>query len=81
MYAFGVTFVSSETFFPNETRSVAEAVCLYREFLSKKEVNRIIWMLSNIETNYVTATTEVVKLFDYGYIPTPLELYDDYMQK
>ena len=64
--------------YANETRSVAEAVCLYREFLSKKEVNRIIWMLSNIETNYVTATTEVVKLFDYGYIPTPLELYEDW---
>ncbi len=62
--------------YANETRSVAEAVCLYRKFLSKKEVNRIIWMLSNIETNYVTATTEVVKLFDNGYIPTPLELYE-----
>ncbi len=62
----------------NETRSVAEAICLYREFLSKKEVNRIIWMLSNIETNYVTATTEVVKLFDNGYITTPLELYEDW---
>ena len=64
--------------YSNETRSVAEAICLYREFLSKKEVNRMIWMLSNIETNYVTATTEVVKLFDNGYIPTPLELYEDW---
>lgn len=67
--------------YANETRSVAETVYLYRKFLSKKEVNRMIWMLSNVETNYVTATTEVVKLFDNRYIPTPLELYEDCMQK
>lgn len=67
--------------YSNQFRSAAKAVSLHRECLGKKEVNRIIWMLNNIETNYVTATTEVVKIFDNGYIPTPLELYDDYMQK
>ena len=51
---------------------------MYRESLGKKEVNRIIWMLTNIDTSFVTATSEVVKLFDRGYIPTPLELYEDW---
>ena len=62
----------------NRFRSAAKAITLYREFFDKKDVNRIIWMLSNIDTNFVTATTEVVKLFDRGYIPTPLELYEEW---
>lgn len=64
--------------YSNHFRSAAKAVSMYRECSGKKEVNRIIWMLSNIETNYITATTEVVKLFDNGYIPTPLELYEEW---
>ena len=64
--------------YSNHFRSAAKAVSIYRECSGKKEVNRIIWMLSNIETNYITATTEVVKLFDNGYIPTPLELYEEW---
>ena len=63
--------------YANNTRSVAGAISTYKKWMDKKAVNRMIWMLSNIETNYVTATTEVVKLFDYGYIPTPLELYEE----
>ncbi len=64
--------------YSNHFRSAAKAVSMYRECSGKKEVNRIIWMLSNIETSYVTATTEVVKLFDNGYIPTPFELYEEW---
>ena len=33
-------------------------------------------MLNDIDTNYVTATKEAVKLFKYGYIPTPIELFE-----
>ena len=61
----------------NNMRSTANAISMYEQWMTKKAVNRMIWMLNNIETSYVTATTEVVKLFDYGYIPTPLELYED----
>ena len=61
----------------NKLRSAAKAITLYSEFCDKKEINKMIWMLTNIGTCYVTATTDVVKLFDRGYIPTPLELYED----
>ena len=37
-------------------------------------------MLDNIDTNYVTVTNADVKLFDNGYIPTPLELYEDFVK-
>ena len=59
-------------------RSAANAISIYKQWMTKKAVNRMIWMLINIETCYVTVTTEVVKLFDNGYIPTPLELYEDW---
>ena len=64
--------------YANNTRSVADAISIYKKWMDKKAVNRMIWMLSNIETNYVTATTNVVKLFNRGYIPTPLELYEEW---
>ena len=57
----------------NKLRSAAKAITLYSEFCDKN----IIWMLTNIGTCCVTATTDVVKLFDRRYIPTPLELYED----
>ena len=62
----------------NNMRSAANAISLYKQCMDKKAVNRIIWMLTNIETSYLTATNEVVKLFDNGYIPTPLELYEEW---
>ena len=64
--------------FSNRFRSAAKAITLYKEFFDRKEVNRIIWMLYNIDVSFVTATTEVTKLFDRGYIPTPLELYAEW---
>ena len=62
--------------FSNRFRSVTKAITLYREVFDRKEINRIIRMLSNIDTSFVTATSEVAKLFNRGYIPTPLELYE-----
>ena len=67
--------------YANNTRSVAGAISIYKKWMDKKAVNRMIWMLSNIDTNYVTATTNVVKQFDQGYIPTPLELYEAAIKK
>jgi len=64
--------------FSNRFRSAAKAITLYKEFFDRKEINRMIWMLSNIDISFVTATNEVVKLFDRGYIPTPLELYEEW---
>lgn len=63
--------------YANNMRSVAVAISTYKKWMDKKEVTRMIWMLSNIETNYVTATSKAAKLFDQGYIPTPLELYEE----
>ncbi|MBR1969455.1 MAG: hypothetical protein IKA17_03765 [Clostridia bacterium] len=64
--------------YSNHFRSAAKAISMYKKCMNKKVFNRMLWMLTNIDTSYVTATTEVVKLFDYGYIPTPLELYEEW---
>ena len=64
----------------NESRSVADTVKLYKNIYGKSEVKRIIFMLDNIETNYLTVTNADKKLFDNGYIPTPLELYEEFMK-
>ncbi|MBQ4515914.1 MAG: hypothetical protein II978_03890 [Clostridia bacterium] len=64
----------------NNSRSVAETVKTYKDIYGKKEVNRILFMLDLIDTNYVTVTNTVKKLFDNGYIPTPLELYQDFVK-
>ena len=64
----------------NESRSVAETIRMYKNLYGKKETKRIIFMLDNINTSYVTVTNSDVKLFDNGYIPTPLELYNDFIK-
>ncbi len=64
----------------NNSRSVAETVKIYKGIYGKKEVNRILFMLDLIDTNYVTITNAVKKLFDNSYIPTPLELYQDFVK-
>ena len=38
----------------------------------------MVKLLNNIQTNYVTATKADSKIFEKGYIPTPLELYQEY---
>ena len=62
----------------NNMRSAANAIAMYKQWMTKKAVNRMIWMLTSIGTSYVTATSEVIKLFDNEYIPTPLELYEEW---
>ena len=64
----------------NESRSVAETFRIYKNIYGKTEVKRIVFMLDNIDTNYVTVTNADVKLFDNGYIPTPVELYEEFVK-
>ena len=63
-----------------ELRSSAKAINMYKEIYGDKEVKRIIYMLDNIDVNYVTATTAAVKLFDRAFIPRPSELFEDYVK-
>lgn len=65
----------------NISRSVSNTVALFKNFLGKKEVKRILFMFNNIDTNYVTITNEDAKLFPDGYIPTPQELYEDFINE
>lgn len=58
----------------NGERSVAKVTRFYK----KDELKRLFKLLENIDTNYVTATHEAAKLFEYGYIPTPMELIKDF---
>ena len=64
----------------NEARSVAETFKIYKNIYGNKESERIVFMLDNIDTNCVTVTNSDVKLFDNGYIPTPLELCNDFVK-
>jgi len=63
----------------NELRSVAKAAKFYKKAYGKDKVKQIYELLDNIDTNYVTVTNADVKLFDNGYIPTPIELYKEYV--
>lgn len=60
----------------NSSRSVAEAVKLYRNLFGKKETKRILFMFDCIGTNYVTVANTDVKLFKDRYVPTPIELFE-----
>lgn len=60
----------------NTFRSAAEAVKIYKSIDGKKQVKKIIFMLNMIETNYVTITTDTARLFENGYVPTPIELFE-----
>ena len=60
----------------NTFRSAAEAVKIYKSIDEKKQVKKIIFMLNMIETNYVTITTDTARLFENGYVPTPIELFE-----
>ena len=65
----------------NEVRSAAECFKIYRKLYGKDELKRLVFMLNNIDTNYVTVTTADVKLFYNHYIPSPLELYNECIKK
>ena len=41
-------------------------------------IKRILYMLDNIDTNYVTVTNSDVNLFKDSNITTPIELYNDF---
>lgn len=60
----------------NTFRCAAEAVKIYISTDGKKQVKKIIFMLNMIETNYVTITTDTARLFENGYVPTPIELFE-----
>ena len=60
----------------NTFRSAAEAVKIYKSTDGKKQVKKIIFMLNMIETNYVTITTDTARLFENGYVPTSIELFE-----
>ena len=65
----------------NLSRSAGKTVDLFKNYLGKKEVKRILYMFELIDTNYVTITNEDAKVFPDGYIPTPLELYEDFVNE
>ncbi len=64
----------------NLSRSVAETIKDYKSGYGKKETKRILFMFDNIDTNYVTVTNTDAKVFKDGYIPTPIELYKEYVK-
>ena len=64
----------------NESRSVAATYKLYKNIYGKSEAKRIIFMLDNIDTSFVTVTNHDEKLFDNSYIPTPYELYKTHVK-
>lgn len=63
----------------NISRSATDTIKKYKNIYGKTEVKRILHMLDNIDTNYVTVTNSDVQLFNKGYIPTPIELYNDFI--
>lgn len=63
----------------NLSRSVADTIRLYKNLIGKTEVKRIIYMLDLIDTNYVTITNKDCEVFENNYIPTPYELYQDFV--
>ncbi len=65
----------------NSCRSVAKCFEKYRQYYSSSEIKRFITLLDDIDTNYVTITNEDKKVFDDNYIPTPYELYQNFVQK
>ena len=60
----------------NTFRSAAETVKVYKSTDGKKQVKKIIFMMDMIDTNYVTITSDTARLFENGYVPTPIELFE-----
>lgn len=63
----------------NASRSAAVTIRNFKEW-DKDATNKILYMLSEIDVNYVTATKEDIKEFRGGYIPTPLELFNEFVR-
>ena len=47
--------------------------------MAKRKQKKIIEQLDNIETSFVTVTAKDEKIFN-NYIPTPLELYKEFVE-
>lgn len=62
----------------NSDRSASAAYSAFKSAFGKKETKRILYMFDLIATNYVTVTNSDAKLFDCGYIPTPIELFEEF---
>lgn len=62
----------------NESRSAKKAIDTYKKAYGKENTEYLITLLNNIELNYVTVPKKEVKVFDNGYIPTPLDLYEEF---
>ena len=63
----------------NTSRSVADTLKTYKKIYGKEKTKKIIEQLDNIETSFVTVTTKDEKIFN-NYIPTPLELYKEFVE-
>lgn len=64
----------------NTSRSVAKTMKQYKDWYGKAKTKKIVELLNNIETSFLTVPPSDIKLFDNGYIPTPMELYEEFME-
>ena len=64
--------------YSNESRSVAKAYDFYKQALGKSGTKRLLYLFDLIDTNYVTITNKDYKIFGNQYIPTPMDLYNDF---
>ena len=62
----------------DELRSVAKACNLYKQLIGKSGTKRLLYLFDLIDTNYVTITNKDYKIFGNQYIPTPMDLYNDF---
>ena len=62
----------------NTVRSVSKTIEIFKEFHSKKKINELLILLNDIDVNPITATKEDLKKFDCGYIPSLIELYEEF---
>ncbi len=64
----------------NNFNSAFKAIEDLKETYTKKELDKILHLFDIIDTSYITVTTRDIKEFQNGYIPNPLELYEDFMK-
>ena len=62
----------------NEAKSAATVIKEYKNIYGKSQIQYLLSLLNDIDTNYVTITVRDAQLFDNCYFPTPLELYNEF---
>ena len=67
--------------YANEKRSIATVVQELKSEKKESTLKSIMKLFKYIDVNYVTVTCRDAKLFPYKYIPTPLELYEEFINK